>query len=139
MSVQFVSHLGEVLSATQAKMERAAEVIGGMAESKAKEYVTEAVYSSPAGWYVRTGDLRNSIGHQTEGSGEGTTVVVGCGVKYAPYVELGTGGGGRKWTYKGSDGKFHTTSGMPARPFIRPAIENHISEYKSVLEQILKE
>lgn len=88
----------------------AAEIIGGMAESHAKEYLT--IQGA-----VDTGNLRNSVTHDTENGGK--TVVIGSAVKYAPYIELGT--------YK-----------MAARPYLRPAIEKHIDEYKSLLEEVLK-
>ena len=59
----------------------------------------------------RTGNLQNSITHQQE---DEKTEVIGTNVEYAPYVELGT----RK---------------MAARPYLRPALENHIREYEAVL------
>ncbi len=62
---------------------------------------------------VDTGNLRNSITHTTEDNGH--TVVIGTSVEYAPYVELGT----RR---------------MKGRPYLRPAIENHKDEYKTVIE-----
>lgn len=130
--VEFHSNLGAVLNATQEKIERAAEIIGGMAESYAKRLCP-----------VDTGNLRNSITHTTENNGH--TVVIGSAVTYAPYIELGTGkfaegGGGRQtpWSYKDAKGKWHTTSGMRPRPYMRPAIESHKDEYKVVLEIELK-
>ena len=141
--VVFDSHLGEVLNATKEQLEKAAEIIGGMAESYAKKNISEVVYATPAGWYVRTGNLRNSLTHTTENNGH--TVVVGSAVSYAAYVELGTGihaegGGGRQtsWRYQDSKGNWHTTSGMPARPYLRPAIEGHKQDYREVLETELK-
>lgn len=71
MSVEFNSNLGEVLSGSQAAIKRAAEIIGGMAESYAKELCP-----------VDTGNLRNSITHTTENNDH--TVVIGTTVKYAP-------------------------------------------------------
>lgn len=75
---------------------------------------------------VRDGQLRNSINHKVE-SNQG---VIGSNVEYAPYVEVGTGiysteGGGRQtpWTYQDSKGDWHTTKGMTAQPFLRPAAE----------------
>lgn len=59
---------------------------------------------------VDTGNLRNSITHQQD---DENTEIIGTNVKYAPYVELGT--------YK-----------MTARPFLRPAAENHAEEYKQI-------
>lgn len=143
-TVEFVSHIDHVVNATNKVLERAAEIIGGMMETKAKLYITDAVYASPAGWYVRTGNLRNSITHETMTDDHSVTIAIGSAVEYAPYVELGTGiyaedGKGRKtpWRYLGSDGNWHTTSGMPARPYIRPAVENHIKEYQEVLQSEL--
>lgn len=129
MAVEFESNLDVVLSGSQAAIRRAAEIIGGMAESYAKELCP-----------VKTNNLRTSITHTTENNGH--TVVVGSAVKYAPYVELGTGihalgeSHAKKipWHYKDAKGKWHTTYGMPPRPYLRPSIENHKDEYKEVLE-----
>ena len=65
------------------------------------------------------------------------TVEIGTNLEYAVYVEHGTGlyaydGAGRPstpehpipWTYKGSDGLFHTTSGVRPRPFLIPAFNS---------------
>ena len=59
---------------------------------------------------VDTGRLRNSITHQQY---DETTEVIGTNVEYAPFVELGT----------------HK---MAARPYLRPAAENHAEEYKQI-------
>lgn len=67
---------------------------------------------------VDTGNLRNSITHQVDLSVDG--VYIGTNVEYGPYVELGT--------VKMPGGK----------PFIRPAIENHMSEYKQIAINELK-
>ena len=103
--VSFHSNLGTIEKLTEEQLARAAEIIGGMAESHAKE-------ACP----VDTGNLRNSITHATEDSGH--TVVIGSNVEYAPYVELGT-------------------VKMSPRPYLRPAIENHIPEYQGVIQAIL--
>ena len=128
MAVEFHSNLGAVLKGSEEAIARAAEIIGGMAESYAKELCP-----------VDTGNLRNSITHTTENNNR--TVVISSSVTYAPFIELGTGkyaegGGGRQtpWSYQDSNGNWHTTSGMPPRPYIRPAIEKHKDEYKEVLQ-----
>lgn len=128
MAVEFHSNLGAVLKGSEEAIARAAEIIGGMAESYAKELCP-----------VDTGNLRNSITHTTENNNR--TVVIGSSVEYAPFIELGTGkfaegGGGRQtpWSYQDSNGNWHTTSGMPPRPYLRPAIENHKDEYRHVLQ-----
>ena len=144
-NVEFVSHLDSVLKATDEQLEKAAVIIGGMMESRAKQYITEAVYSTPNGGYIRTGNLRNSITNDHREENEGVVIAVGSAVDYAPYVELGTGkyaeSGGRQtpWRYQDADGNWHTTSGMPARPYLRPAVENHIKEYEQVLVDVMKD
>lgn len=142
--VIFESHLAVIQKATDEQLARAAEIIGGMAESYAKKKISKVVYASPEGWYVRSGILRNSITHTTENNGR--TVVIGSAVKYAPYVELGTGAYAEgesnaktiPWHYKDAKGNWHTTSGMKPRPYLRPAIEDHKREYKEVVEEELK-
>ncbi len=66
---------------------------------------------------VDTGRLRNSISH--EAVPEEETVHIGTNVEYAPYQELGT--------------RF-----QPGTPFLRPAIENRLDEYKQIVEEELK-
>ncbi len=143
-TVEFVSHIDHVVKATAESLERAAEIIGGMMETKAKLYVTDAVYASPEGWYVRTGNLRNSITHDAVADEHSVTIAVGSAVEYAPYVELGTGvyaedDKGRKtpWMYQDAQGNWHKTSGMQPRPFLRPAVMNHVNDYKAVLQSEL--
>lgn len=108
MAVVFTSYKNQVLSAADKAIARAAEIIGGMAESYAKGLAP-----------VDTGNLRNSITHEVENGGR--TVVIGTDVKYAPYQELGA-----------------PNAHVPAHPFLRPACENHVSEYKAVLDNELR-
>lgn len=132
---EFVSHLDDVLKATTERLKRAGEVIGITAESRAKQYITEQKA-------VDTGNLRNSITHRVEEDDDSVSVIIGSAVEYAPYIELGTGkyaegGKGRQtpWRYKDNKGKWHTTSGQPPRPFLRPAIENHREQYKRIIAE----
>lgn len=64
---------------------------------------------------VDTGTLRDSISHAIDDN----TAIIGTNVEYAPYVELGT-------------------SKMDAQPYLRPAVENHIKEYKEIAKGELK-
>lgn len=128
--VVFKSKLKE-LTGTMSKIGAVAlEEIGGRAESHAMVYLTKS-------GAVDTGALRNSVTHKVEGY---DTVIIGTPLFYGPFIELGTGiyaegGGGRKtpWHWKDEKGNWHTTSGMPPRPFLRPAILNHLDEYKKVI------
>lgn len=65
---------------------------------------------------VDTGRLRNSITHAQE---DEETEVIGSAVEYAPYVEYGT-------------------QRSKAQPYMKPAVENHISEYRQIAENCLK-
>ena len=94
-----------------------------------------------------TGNLSQSIDYGI--IEDAITMQVGTDVKYAPYVELGTGiyatgegGSGAKkipWHYKDDEGCWHTTSGMKAQPYLRPAIEKHLEEYEDILKDYLSE
>ena len=135
MAVTFKSNLGMVIKATDEQLARAAEIIGGMAESYAKQNLTDNKS-------VITGLLRNSITHgvngghtsisaykadvgdgsgtydgdfSTGGAKKGTVVIVGTNVEYAPWVELGT-------------------TKRKAKPYLQPAIESHLDEYREVIK-----
>lgn len=118
MQVKVVDNSAEVLSALDAQVSAALEAIGLQAEANAKVEVTRAVYDTPESksGYVRTGALRNSITHDSDSE----AAYVGSNIEYAPYVEMGT-------------------SKMAARPFIQPAVESYMDEYKGIAEQYLKD
>lgn len=107
MAFVFRSYKNQVLSDIDKAIARGMEIIGGMAESYAKGLAP-----------VYTGNLRNSITHDV--TDDGHTVVIGTNVKYAPYQELGA-----------------PNAHVPAHPFLRPACENHNSEYQHVLQNEL--
>ena len=127
--VKITSHVDQTKEQLDEAVKNALERIGLQAESFAK-----------AGARVDTGNLRNSITHTLEGD---RTVMIGTNVNYAPYVEFGTGTGsetgGRQtpWVYMGADGRFHRTSGMAARPFLRPAVRDHTGEYSAIIKDAL--
>lgn len=137
----------KVIMASEEAIAKALETVGFQAERNAKKEISNVVYNtpqSPSG-YKRTGLLRNSItfaldgepanvegykaddGSKTgsysgqapkEGKGK-RAVYIGTNVEYAPYVETGT-------------------SRMKARPFLKPAIQDHIDEYKTILKEELE-
>ena len=88
-----------------------------------------------------TKNLRNSISHRVQGN-EG---IVFAGAPYAPYVEAGTGihatmGSNAKeipWRYCDAAGNWHTTSGMVAQPFLKPARDNNLSAIFKCFEGLL--
>ncbi|MBQ7834818.1 MAG: HK97 gp10 family phage protein, partial [Ruminiclostridium sp.] len=59
---------------------------------------------------------------------------IGTNLEHGPYNEFGTGLKGdpsvphtqrRFWRYQDEDGKWHTSHGMKARPFLRPALNDN--------------
>ena len=103
-------------NALPAQIGQALEAIGLTAEKHAVEEISKVVYDTPESPnYVRTGRLRNSISHARDD----TSAYVGTNVEYAAYVELGT-------------------SKMKPRPYLRPAVQNYVDEYKEIVKTALQ-
>ena len=89
---------------------------------------------------VDSGQLRQSITHEVDG----LTGEIGTNVEYAPYIEIGTGiystqGNGRQtpWKYQDAKGQWHTTKGMKAQPFLKPALESNFGQIARCFEELL--
>lgn len=130
-NVEIISNKDAVMRKVMENMKKAAKAIGGIAESHAKEYCP-----------VDTGLLRNSItyalggetpsrtlyydnamenmgqydGQAPDDTDNQVTVYTGTNVKYGIFQELGA-----------------PSINLPAQPFIRPAMENHMSEYQQAI------
>lgn len=134
-------HRREILEYFKKQSIQAVESCGLVAEGYAKDNVRNQVGQ---GSYVPTGALMNSITHKVIESDKDTACYIGTNMEYAPYVEFGTGiyydGGGRRtsWVYKGADGKFHMTNGQRAKPYLKPAISEHLDKYKKIIINTLK-
>lgn len=126
MGVSFTSHKKEVMDAVQEAKARALEICGGTAERYAKENIT--VNKS-----VDTGNLRNSIAHEQE---DENTEIVGSTVYYAPYVELGHSQ--EPGRFVPAIGRRLVRSWVDAKPFLRPAVDDHRQEYRRIIETELK-
>jgi len=97
------------------------KVTAAMLEEAAAAVESAAVNLAP----VDTGNMKNSMYRKMNTA---TEAEVGNTAEYAAYQEFGTGdmgaGGGRKWTYFSDKlQQFVTTSGSPAQPFLRPALD----------------
>lgn len=122
----------EILQLTDEGIELLLEAIGLEAEGDV------VIKISSPGWIpkepIDTGRLKGSITHQVAMKDQ--AVHIGTNVKYAPYVEFGTGdqgtGTGKKWRYRDEEGKWHQTSGMKARPFLRTAMVDNLKKYKQI-------
>lgn len=139
----------EFLRALQQATENALEIIGGKAESYAKALVAPRGPKGNAMNSDVTAQIRNSITHQVDGD----TVAVGSNLDLAAFVELGTGNkyepsadwietqvkqgpnsGLAHWFfYDEEEGRVRMGLPMSPTPFLRPAVENHIDEYKNVI------
>lgn len=89
-----------------------------------------------------TGELRNSIESTIERDESSIKGVVFSPLLYAPYIEYGTGlfaeKEGRKdvpWHYQDDEGNWHSTSGQPPRPYLRPAL----TENRERITRLLRE
>jgi len=126
----FKTNIPQVKRATEYAIEKALEICGGLAENHAKDNLT----AFPR---VDTENLRNRVTHTV--NAEDGEAIIGSAVKYAPYVEYGTGkyaeSGGRQtpWFYVDEKGKGHWTDGMKPSHFLKSALTDNVSEYQRVL------
>lgn len=112
---------------------------------QAQTYATDlAPVGTPESTHIegyQGGTLRQSITTQVD-KGE-YVVYIGSNEEYAGYVELGTGkhaeiGGSPPWVWVDQNGDFHYTEGVRARPFLRPALTNHLDTYRKIIIDELK-
>ena len=113
----------DILKATDEAIYNALEIIG----NKAADY---AAALAP----VATGNLKNSMTSEVNQSEK--AVYVGTAVEYAPYVEFGHHQ--EVGRYVPAIGARLVREYVPAQPFLKPAIQNHMDEYKHILETELK-
>lgn len=130
MKITLEDHSAEVYKELEAACQRALEKCGLVGEGHAKMLCP-----------VDTGNLRNSITHMVN-DGE-KVAYIGTNSEYAVYVECGTGvyyPGGRQtpWMYQDENGDLHLTHGQRAKPYIKPAVADHVDQYKKIIESELK-
>ena len=114
--------------------------IGMLAEKYAKALCPVGTVESTGKKGYRGGTLRNSITYEVDNiKGE---VTIGSNVEYAPYVELGTGPNFTPppdWEkFKKHTGKGVGSGYVKPRPYLRPAIEDHVKEFKDLYMNELK-
>lgn len=117
--MKVISHKRMVLEELEKACNVALESCGGLAEGYAKELCP-----------VDTGTLRNSITHEAEDS---RSEAIGTATTYAPYVELGHHQ--QPGRYVPKLGKRLVREFVPGKPYLRPALENHQEEYKTIIEK----
>lgn len=108
----------------QAQAHATAEITsqGAVDTGRLRASITFAVSGDSARQHSYSDDQGNGYTQAIEGAGDSKdhTLYLGTNVEYAPYVEMGT-------------------SKMPKRPFIRPAIENFLSDYQQIFTQVLSQ
>lgn len=133
MRIEGIERLSQRLSemADPEKYRAALGIACALVERAAKE-------KAPKG----TGELRRSITSRIEEDGNDLVGVVFTPLEYAPYIEFGTGlfaeEGGRQdvpWNYQDDEGKWHSTSGMEPRPYLRPALNENREEIVRILRE----
>lgn len=132
MPVTFNDYSDEVLEAFDEGCLRALERCGEQGEGYAKDLCP-----------VDTGALRTSISHKVVESEP--AAYIGTNAEHGGYVELGTGhysttGGGTPkthWAYMGDDGKYHIGKPMKPRPYLKPAVANHVGTYRNIFKDEL--
>ena len=126
MSIKFKSYRKEVLSHIEQGIDRALDICGGTAERYAKENLTRNKS-------VISDTLRGSVAHERKSR---NVESIGTTVEYAPYVELGHHQ--QPGRYVPAIKKRLVKSWVPAKPYLRPAVENHRDLYKRIIEGELK-
>ena len=138
VSIVLTSNVGEILYMSDNAIDTALEIIGLKAEKYAKARCPVGTVESTGIKGYRGGTLRNSITHTVQDG----TLSVGTNVEYAPYVELGTGPyfqappSWEQFDVPASKGVGH--SYVRPRPYLKPAIIDHIKEYEDVIKNELE-
>lgn len=136
------SSLSAIISNLEEKI--AAGALDGMnqatayVEDRAKQNCSQ-LFSHP------TGQLKRSISSSVEKENDNIVGYVYTNEFYAPYIEYGTGlyaeEGGRTdvpWVYQDDEGEWHSTSGQPPKPFLRPALYDSEKAIKDIIERSIR-
>ena len=122
MSFRFTSYKKEVLADFKLRRARTLEIVGGTGE----RYTVEKLEQNHS---VQSGVLKGSITHEPRGE---DTVAIGTNIDYAPYVELGHHQ--QPGRYVPAIKKRLVKSYVPAKPFLRPAIEGHVKQFENIIK-----
>lgn len=140
MTVKFEDHSEEVLDALKDAILRILEIWGMKIQGWAKKLCPVGTVESTGKKGYRGGTLRNSITHEVNEADQ--TVSVGTNVDYGPYVELGTG---PYFTPPPEWEQFDSPKGsgigkgyVHARPFLRPAVTDHVDKLEQIAENELE-
>lgn len=154
--VTFIDHSDDVRRLLEGATEAAAREIGGKIANYARQGLGKAKGPMGNPWPTDViGALRKSIAVEVENTSEGKALMVGSNMQVAPYIELGTGklyepgpewieyhgddkhskGGFDWWLYEDEEGIWHKGRPVPATPYLRPAVLEHVAEYKDIVKK----
>lgn len=89
---------------------------------------------------VDTGTLRNSISHRIIESDDTIVAEVGASVKYGKFQEYGTGQRGKSGGIPTpSDYEYGSSKGIPAQPFLGPALAKNKAAIQKKIERAIKD
>lgn len=140
--VVFIDNSKAVLEALADAEAKILTRIGLRAVSYAKKLCPVVTVESTGKKGYRGGSLRNDISFRVNATGDEKELEVGVTLLYGPYVELGTGPHfvpPPEWErFETEKGKGVGKAYVKPRPFIRPAIEDHVGEYQEITEKELR-
>jgi len=123
------NHAEQIKSDIEKALMRAAEIIGGKCEKYAKQNLRR-------NGSIQTSRLFNSITHDTKKEGGDIVATIGTNVEYSPYVELGHHQ--EPGRYVPALGKRLVADWVAPKPYLRPALEDHILEYQKIINQEMR-
>lgn len=139
-TVIFRDNSKEVLAALDDANTKTLTMIGLKAEGYAKKLCPVGTVESTGIKGYRGGTLRGSITFVVDAVAR--VLSLGTNIIYGPFVELGTGPHFQpppEWEhFEAERGKGVGRVYVEPRPFIRPAVEDHISEYERIYKSNLK-
>lgn len=142
MDFKITDNRAEIEQALEFAVLKSLEEIGIKAEKFAKALCPVGTVESTGKKGYIGGTLRRSITHEVYSDGNrGGILIIGSNVVYAPYVELGTGPYFEpppEWEqFKSKKGSGIGHGYVHARPFLRPAIADHIELYNNIIKRNL--
>lgn len=140
MAIEFTDNSREVLAALDDANTKTLTEIGLKAEGYAKKLCPKGSEETTGKKGYRGGTLQNSITFVVDAVAR--VLRLGTNILYGPFVELGTGPFFKpppEWEqFESERGKGVGRAYVHPRPFVRPAFEDHISEYKRLWKSNLK-
>lgn len=131
------NNINKILSIADIACERALVAIGIKAQNYASHLAPKGTPESTGKKGYVGGTLQQSIQYEADNE----AVTVGSNVEYAPYVELGTGPNftpppeWEEFDVPPAKGLGHGY--VRPRPFIAPAIKDHLGEYEEIIKNEL--